>query len=230
MSAHDRLLLQWSIVGICAACAAAAVTAVSPREMAELPAGMRAPVVALELARTRDEVEAMFGAAGSPERETWRARMQLGVWLDYALLLAYGVFLAGVAHALTPYGRPAAHRSALVLALAAAGFDALENSELTIVLQHLGADYRDALARLGWFTWLKWLALAAYFALLAPALWRASAVLRVAAVVGAAATVSTLGALFVRGPAADAMGIATALAIALLIVASFLRLRAPRPR
>jgi hypothetical protein len=225
MTARARSWRKWQAVGACVASVAIAVTVVSPRRMAELPAGMRTPVVAFELARTPAEVERMFGAAGSPQRGEWRARMRLGVWLDFALLLAYGVLLAGMAQELGASASPRRARAAAWLALAAAGFDALENRALLAILDALGGEYGAALAQLAWFTWAKWLALGAYFALLAPALSRVGGVGRAAAVAGVVGAVSAVLALLLRGALAELMAVAIAAAITLLVVATFLPMR-----
>ena len=210
----DPVVLR--VLGACTVSLAVAVTIASPADVPASPGGIRAPVVALELARSEAEVERMFAARTAAERARLRDRMELGVWLDYALLLAYGFFLAGLAQRLEPLSRPRLAHAAFGLALLAASADALENRELVVALRQLGGSYQGALARLHWFTWLKWFALGGYFLALAPALWRSGALHRAALLCGALAVASAPFALWLRGAAADAMSLAIALAIALL--------------
>jgi hypothetical protein len=200
---------------------ASALTAIQPLQMGPLPPGLRTPVLALELSRSAAEIERMFGPAGSAEREAWRAGMLQGTWLDFAFMLAYGLFLAGMASAIGPVGRRRPAQLAFGLACVAPLFDVLENTELLTALHGLGGSYDGAVALLVWFTWAKWLGLGGYFCALAPALWRSGGAFRGASVFGVAAAASATGALVVRGVLAEVMAAGLALAMLMMVIGSF---------
>ena len=192
---------------------------VQPNRMAELPTGMATPVIALELVRTPAEVERIFGSDPAV-RESYRLRTTRATWIDFALLAAYGTFLAGVARELSRAGSRAA-RLGVVLALSAAVFDAVENMQLLTIFDNLGGHYEGALSRLVYATWAKWLCLAAYFASIAAAVWAHGGVARVAAVSGGASAVAAVFAVALRGVPAEIMANGIAIAIAALVVAAY---------
>lgn len=193
------------LTGAAALLLATALSLVTPQELAQLPGGMRTPVLALELARSPAEVDAMLGPAPA-QQDPWRAGLRLGTWLDYALLLAYGALLASAARALDdgPARRPEL-RAAFVLALIASAADALENLWLLEILSAPGAAPTRALTLLAWSTWAKWLALGVCGACLAPTLFRRGKLASAAAVAGVVALLSVAPAYLWRGLYAEVM-------------------------
>jgi hypothetical protein len=193
-------------------CLAAALLAILPSEMGQLPEGMRTPILAFELARSETEVRALFGATG----DTLTARvaaMDLGNQVDFAFMLAYGAALFLLARALHPAG-PRAARAAQVLSLVAVLFDALENGRLLAITQALGSQqgFTEQVERLIGFTWTKWSALALAFLALSTLLWRQrSLVARTLAVAAVVNALCTAVALFERGTWAELMGSAVPL-------------------
>src|SRR5690242_1042675 len=78
-----------------------AIAALSfPQSVGPLPKGFSTPILAFELARTRAEVETMFGPEGSSERIRYKRALDRGNAVDFALLLAYGSLLSLFARAL----------------------------------------------------------------------------------------------------------------------------------
>src|SRR5262245_55997407 len=75
----------------------AALQLVFPRAMGPLPEGLRTPVLALEIARSSAELDAMFGPAGSSERAEWVAAVDRGNVLDFGFIVLYGAFLVSCA-------------------------------------------------------------------------------------------------------------------------------------
>jgi hypothetical protein len=213
-------LKRWTWAGLSVIAFSIVLLRVQPNRMGELPHGMVTPVLALELARTPAEVESVFGAAGSVERSEWHTRMVRATLIDFGLLAAYGAFLAGVALELWRNGSRAA-RAGVFLAPLAACADVAENSELLTIFASLGGDYQGALRLLAPFTWVKWLALGAYFAAIAPGTWKAGGVLRVAAVSGSAGAAGAVLALPLRGVAAEVMLNGVSIAMAALVVAAY---------
>jgi hypothetical protein len=213
-------LKRWTWAGLCVIALSIVLLRVQPNRMGELPRGMVTPVLALELARTPDEVEKAFGSEGSTEREAWRTRMVRATWIDFGLLAAYGTFLAGVALELARQGSRVA-RAGIVLAPLAACADVAEDAELLTIFANLGSSYEGSLGWLAIFTWVKWFALAGYFASIVPGTWRAGGVLKVASVTGAAGAASALAALPLRGVPAEVMLNGVSIATAALVVAAY---------
>jgi hypothetical protein len=213
-------LKRWTWPGLCIIAFSIVLLRVQPNSMGELPRGMVTPVLAIELARTPDEIEKTFGAAGSTEREEWRIRMVRATLIDFGLLVAYGTFLAGVALELARGGSRAA-RAGVILAPLAACADIAENSQLLTIFANLGANYDGALGLLAPFTCAKWLALGGYFAAIAPGTWKGGGVLRVASVTGAAGAAGAVVALPLRGVPAEVMLNGMSIAMAALVVAAY---------
>jgi hypothetical protein len=150
---------RWTWPGLIVIAISIFLLRVFPNRMPDLPGGMVTPVLAFELVRTPEEVERMFGA-NLVERDRFALRMKRGTWGDFALLAAYGVFLAGVAYELSRDGSRAA-KAGVVLALGAAAFDVAENVQLLDIVANLGGRYEGALTILSYVTWGKWWCLAA---------------------------------------------------------------------
>jgi hypothetical protein len=206
---------------------AAALACIFPSRMGVLPAGMKTPIIALELARSTSEIEAMFGPAG-PQRAAWAALMNAGNRVDLLFMLAYGALYVSVARALAPGGRTGTIL-AMLLGVLAPLLDLCENLQLFAIVDALGGDYERALARLCWVTGLKWLANCAVLLSWVPGLLRAG---RLGQLLGALALLTTgftVVAAFQRGMWAECMALsvlATGAGASLLVLgtpASWLR-------
>ena len=121
-----------------------------------LPAGY-APIVALELARSQSDLDAIFGAEPSACRTTIVAAIDLTDWVDtFVFAPSYGVFLALFFASRARSGRAA--RLGIGLAVTAVAFDLLENACLLTLTGSLDARSSSAVL-LPWMTGVKWLAL-----------------------------------------------------------------------
>jgi hypothetical protein len=139
------------------------------------PPGIRAPVLALELAATPDEVFRIIGPPGDPARPAAVAAMRAVTHPDFVFLLAYSTFYAGIFALLHARSAGPTWLAPVGWALAAtlAVADALENVEILRLLDAADATAMGpALAALRPFTLLKWNAIFAASALLAPWTWR----------------------------------------------------------
>jgi len=210
---------RWTWPGLFVVAISIVLLRVQPSRMHELPAGMLTPVLALELAQTPAEVERIFGTAPA-ERARFETRMIRGTWIDFALLATYGLFLAGVAHELSRSGSRSA-RFAVLLAVAAACFDAAENWQLLGIFANLGGHYEGALATLRIVTWGKWWCLGAYFAAVAAPAWALGGFARAAAISGIVGGVASIAALPLRGIPAEIMLNGTSVGIAGFVVATY---------
>lgn len=139
-----------------------------------LPEGLRTGVVALELARSVSEVEAVIGVDGTDVGRALRDGYRLGTRLDAFFLALYAGFwvrLAWVLRRAGAAGRGVAWFAAVVV-MCAALFDVAENLVLLQVLDAPTSEIAGWLPVLGGATWAKWAALGLAAATLAPALWR----------------------------------------------------------
>ncbi len=202
--------------------------AVFPRAMGPLPAGLRTPVLALELARSTRELETMFGPAGSPDRARWVAAVDRGDAIDFAFIVIYGVFLIGCARAFGG-GRTSQVRIGIALALLACLSDVAENLCLFVITARLGSDYAAFLPALGVATWVKWSSIAGALASIATGLWRRGRWGKVAGALAAVALPMTIGAGLLRGVLAELMLLVITLSFVAIWVEALLSLRgAPR--
>jgi hypothetical protein len=228
----ERPLRPIGFIGLATVAFAIATTVASPRVMGPLPDGLKTPVLALEIAQSVDEIEMMFGAAGSPERAAWVSGMRAGTYFDFGLVTFYALLLAGVARRLLPAlsevsrARELAStalrrtRVASTLAIAAAVLDVLENRELLTILSGVEAgtrDYGPAVLRLQWLVWPKWIALSAWFVALAPELMHARGALRVAGIAGSLGALACVLAAMQRGVWSEAMALGIAVGMVALI-------------
>lgn len=210
-------------VGVLAIAITIGLIGLFPAHMGPLPAGMRTPIVAFELARTHEEVESMFGPPASPEREVWRRAMDLGNYADFAYLLVYGTFLVTFTRALAaPRARLAA------LAGIPSGMDVAENLQLLAITRALGGDYDEALRRLQLFTWGKWFAIAAVCAAWIPALWSRGKLGRAGAAFALFTLITTVTAFWARGVAAELMPVGVALTLTSALMLAVRGLKAER--
>lgn len=221
-----RQTFRWTaLAGLVLFVMAIGLQSVLPLAMGPLPEGMWSPIVAFELARSPAEIEAMFGAAGSAERDAWVAAMDLGNQLDFVFLLAYGAVLLLFSRALRERGLPRAPSIGERIVLVALVADAFENVQLLTITENLGGEYRAALGQLMLYTWMKWIAIALVMATWIPELARAGRMGRVVAGLAGLTAITTIVAAFVRGVAAEAMALGVVLTLGGVITFAFVHAR-----
>lgn len=208
-----------------------ALMVVFPREVHELPAGFRTPIIAFEFAQTTTEVRAMFTAADGRLDTRLLDAMDLGNAFDYGFLLLYGGFLT-ITAGFVAHSAGDRYRLASALAIIAAGSDAFENRQLLAITHALreGAGFDAQLSLLAQATWTKWGCLAIALSWLSPWLFRVSTAGKVAAAFAWVATLSGGAALWQRGALNEALSIAVTCAfIAIWLVLLRLRSELPAP-
>jgi hypothetical protein len=190
-------------IGVALLAITAVLLAVLPKHAAALSPGFRTPMLAFEFARTRGEVEALFGAPGSAQRAALVRAMDLGNTIDFAFMVAYSAFLASFALGVARVaGR--AYTLVAVLAPVAAVADFAENLQLFAMTGRLGATYDEALSRLAVFTWTKWGGLAVCLVWLSPWLLRGRGIQRVTGVLSVLTGVLAIAAAISRGALTEA--------------------------
>ncbi|MBK8987796.1 MAG: hypothetical protein IPM39_17295 [Chloroflexi bacterium] len=184
--------------------------------------GIGSPIIAFEFAETPEEIYTLFGANGTPEQAAMVAAMDQGNRLDYLYMLLYSGFLFTFAMTAVRETDQKWLYLAAVLAVFAFIGDALENVQLLAITDKLASgDFAAELARLHWFTWLKWGSLAAYFLLMAGYFWTNGRLTKLLAVAGIVTFLLGLASFIQRGPATEPFTLAVALMFVLLIVFSF---------
>jgi hypothetical protein len=126
--------------------------------------GVTDPVIALQMARTSDEVEAILGEAPSADREVMRVKQ----YIDFALIAGYFTLALLIAAALTRSGRRWSAALLSLLTIVAASLDVRENLfTLRIVNLNLNQLTPAMLASLRFTSTAKWIALTTAMSLIA---------------------------------------------------------------
>jgi len=110
--------------------------------------------------------------------------------------------------------------------------DVLQNQQLLKILECVlagSAGYGEALDRLQWLVWPKWIALAAWYVLLAPEQIRERVAVRIAANAGIGGAVACVVAVSERGVAAEVMALCIAVGMVALVPACFRKRPAVSP-
>jgi hypothetical protein len=162
---------------------------------ASLPVrGVADPVVALQMARSADDVEAVLGEAPSPDREVMRVKQ----YVDFGLIAGYFGLGLVIAAALRRSGRGRVAWLLVIVAILAAFHDVGENLiTLRVVNLSLGQINAPMLDQLRLISIGKWVFLAAASVVLAAVTVRQRAwYLRTAAALGLAGAGLTVAGLF----------------------------------
>jgi hypothetical protein len=126
--------------------------------------GVADPVIALQMARNTDEVEAILGDAPSADREVMRVKQ----YVDFALIAGYVSLALLIGGALKRSGRRWIALLLSLLAIAAASLDVQVNlAILHVVDLNLNQLTAAVLASLRFTSIAKWIALIAAMALVA---------------------------------------------------------------
>lgn len=127
-----------------------------------IPRDLGTPILALELARNVDEVDAILGDKPSPDRIT----MQMKTWVDFAFIACYGSLFCALSWMLRRR-RKAIGAVALAFSAAAPVFDIVENVNILAVcgtrLSQLSQSTIDAMR---YASYAKWFCAFAAMALL----------------------------------------------------------------
>lgn len=219
----QRPYLLSGLIGLGVIALSLATLAVFPSSSPGQIAGIRSPIIAFEFAQTVEEVETLFGPADSPERAAMVAAMDRGNWLDFLYMLLYSAFLASFAiQAARQTGKRWLYGGAALALLALTG-DILENIQLLAITAKLDSGaFTVELARLYWFTWLKWGSLALYFVWVGVGLWDNGRFPALITLTAALTLLLGLLSFIRRGPTTEPFTLGIVLLFLLLIGYSFL--------
>jgi hypothetical protein len=184
--------------------------------------GFRSPIIAFEFAETVEEINTLFGPNGSPKQAEMVRQMDQGNRLDYLYMLLYSSFLFSFAIVAVKQSGQKWLYAGAILAVSALIGDALENVQLLTITANLqSGDFGDALARLHWFTWLKWGSLAFYFLVMVGWFWGNGRFGKLIAVIGAITFLLGLISFIQRGPTTEPFTLIVALMFLLMIIFCF---------
>lgn len=157
-----------ALLGIATLCMSIVLGLILPREMPWLPEGFFTPIIAFEFVANDQELQRMFGEAGTPLRAALAAAMDLGNRWDFLFMTLYSLFLALFSWQSWRCQPSAWLQAAMVLVALAWIGDVQETRELLAMTAALDGSVSAAHFQcLHWYTWIKWLALAIALALLA---------------------------------------------------------------
>lgn len=132
-----------------------------PTEGADVAKGYGTPVIAFEMARTMEDLEAVFGPPNDPKRSERLEAMDAGNRWDYAFMVAYGGFILAFFLALAKDTGRRYWWIFAVLGVLAALADAVENGLLLELTARLasGEPVDDLLPQLPYPVWCKFFSL-----------------------------------------------------------------------
>lgn len=194
MSTRTQQRIAWGLVGWCIVFLV--VLAGRPSfTNASLPVrGVADPVLALQMARSADDVEAVLGEAPSPDREVMRVKQ----YVDFGLIAGYFGLALVIGAALRRSGRGGMAWLLVIVAILAVLQDVRENLvTLRVVNLDLSQIHTAMLDQLRLISTGKWVFLAAASVVLATVTVRQRAwSLRTAAALGLAGAALTVAGLF----------------------------------
>lgn len=91
---NTKIAVVTGILGLVTLVTALFLMPVFPQEAAISPVPYSKPVYAFEMARTVDDLQAVFGLPDDPERQVRIAAMDMGNKWDFAFMALYGAFIA----------------------------------------------------------------------------------------------------------------------------------------
>lgn len=137
-----------------------------PTEGADVAEGYGTPVIAFEMARSMEDLDAVFGSPDDPQRARRLEAMDLGNRWDYAFMVAYGGFILAFFLALAQDTQRRVWWLFAALGVLAALADAVENGLLLQLTAQLaagpsvsGQPVEDLLSRLPYPVWCKFFSL-----------------------------------------------------------------------
>ncbi len=137
--------------------------------------GFKSAVLQAEFPVTEKQVYDLYGAEYTGARAERTEKMRLAHRYDTLFLCLYGLFLLTFAFQGFRLTRLWHFMLMMLLAVAAAAADVVENGAIiaiTQVVDEQGAGLSGWLNRLAFFTWMKWLSLALYFGMLTRFFWQ----------------------------------------------------------
>ncbi len=141
------------------------------------PTGFKSAILQAEFQVSEKQVFDLYGTDKTPTRTSRTEQMRRAHWYDNLFLCFYGLFLAIFA----VQGFRLTHlwhfMLMILLAVAAACADFIENGAIVAITHALDAgetSFSLLIKRLAFFTWLKWLSLGLYFGVLTRFFWQSA--------------------------------------------------------
>ncbi len=163
----NRPFLKAGYVGALVIVLSIILLIIFPSKAPKLADGFFTPIIAFEFIETPAEVFQMFVSTDGTVRQTMVDAMDLGNQLDFIYMFLYSLFLLMFCLKCAEISSKKYYYIGAVIALAVLAADALENIQLLGITANLETgDFKQHIAWLHLFTWIKWGGIAAIFLVL----------------------------------------------------------------
>ncbi len=163
----NRPFLKAGYVGLLMILMSLILVIIFPAKASKMPAGFFTPIIAFEFIETRAEVFQLFVSTDGKVRQAMVDAMDLGNRLDYLFMLLYSMFLMMFCLKCAAVSSKKYYYIAAVIAVVVLLADVMENIQLMGITANLETgEFKQYLARLHWFTWIKWGGISAIFLVL----------------------------------------------------------------
>ena len=160
----NRLFLKAGYVGLLVIVMSMILVIIFPSKAPKMPAGFFTPIIAFEFIETKAEVFQLFVSTDGTIRQSMVDAMDLGNPLDFIYMFLYSLFLLMFCLKCAQISSKKYYYMGAVIALAVLSADVLENIQLLKITANLETgDFKQYLAWLHLFTWMKWGGLPLFF-------------------------------------------------------------------
>jgi len=163
----NRPFLKAGYLGLLVFAMSIILLIIFPSKASRLPDGFFTPVIAFEFIETPAEVFQMFASTDGTIHQAMVAAMNLGNELDFIYMVLYSTFLLLFCLKCAEISSQKFYYMGAVIAVAVLFADALENIQLMGITTNLDTgNFKQFLAWLHVFTWIKWGGISAIFLVL----------------------------------------------------------------
>ena len=163
----NRPFLKAGYIGLLVIVMSMILVTIFPSKASKMPQGFFTPIIAFEFIETKAEVFQLFASTDGTIRQTMVDAMDLGNQLDFIYMFLYSLFLLMFCLKCAEISSKKYYYIGAVIAVAVLSADALENIQLLGITANLETgNFKQYLARLHLFTWMKWGGIAVIFLVL----------------------------------------------------------------
>jgi len=163
----NRPFLKAGYIGLLVIVMSMILVTIFPSKASKMPQGFFTPIIAFEFIETKAEVFQLFASTDGTIRQTMVDAMDLGNQLDFIYMFLYSLFLLMFCLKCAEISSKKYYYIGAVIAVAVLSADALENIQLLGITANLETgNFKQYLAWLHLFTWMKWGGIAVIFLVL----------------------------------------------------------------
>ncbi len=153
----NKPFLKAGYVGLLVIVMSIILVIIFPSKAPRMPDGFFTPIIAFEFIETKAEVFQLFATTDGTIRQTMVDAMDLGNQLDFIYMSLYSLFLLIFCVKCAQISSKKFYYMGAVIAVVVLSADALENIQLLGITANLETgDFKQYLAWLHLFTWIKW--------------------------------------------------------------------------